>query len=588
MHGGIYEMMKQDKNSAEMRLKKEHLAFIWKYISRYKRGLVFSFITVVVLTVLELYSPFIVKNIIDISVPAKDIGAMFIQGGHIALISLFIWICNYYQVYINGKVSQSIVFDLRNDLMKKIVKQKMDFFSEKETGEIITVLGNDIKAVSDAFSSDMLNLIKDIFVLMSIVVIMFRLNYKLASIVVFSIPILFISIKFLGKEIRSGYKKVKEKISELNVSIEENMSGIREIKALSVEKKKNDEFIDINQGALRANLKLVVLVAMFFPIIVLVSSLVVGMILWLGGYEYSMGLITIGSISIFLNYSRKFFMPIKNLSQVFNIYQSAVVSLFRIYEYFQYEDRTYENPQITAYDIKVKGLKFAYDESEVLDIDSLKINHGDSIGIVGDSGSGKSTLARLLSGLYDYSQGSIKLGQGEISELSPENLTSNITYVNQSTKLFRGTVFDNIAYGRETISIEDVNNILEDMDIKDRLKEFKNGLNTKIQENQVGVSGGQKQIVSLLRSVSAKNKIIIFDEITSSLDLELEKKVSDYFKIRKDKTLIFITHRISGILGCDRIIFMKNGRIIAEGSHNDLLLKSSEYLEYCKYQGIEV
>ncbi|MCT4633585.1 MAG: ABC transporter ATP-binding protein/permease [Firmicutes bacterium] len=588
MHGGLYEMMKQDRNSAEMKLNKKHLGFMWKYISKYKSGVSISFFIVIALTILELYNPFIVKNIIDISIPNRDISGMFIQGGVLALVSLLIWTFNYFQVYINGRISQSIVFDLRNDLMKKVVNQKMDFFSEKETGEIITVLSNDIKAVSDAFSSDMLNLIKDLFVLFSIIFIMFSLNYKLATIVVLSIPILFISIKFLGKEIRSGYKKVKEKISELNVSIEENMSGIREIKALSVEKKKNDEFIEINQGALRANLKLVILVAMFFPIIVLVSSLVVGMILWVGGYEFSKGLLTIGMISIFLNYSRKFFMPIKNLSQVFNIYQSAVVSLFRIYDYFQYEDRVYGDIQVEEYHIKVDGLKFAYDETEVLDVESLEVSFGESIGIVGDSGSGKSTLARLMSGLYDYNNGSITVGKYQVSDLEPKKLTEIVTYVNQSTKLFRGTVFDNISYGRESASKEEVENILDDMGIRDRLKEFKNGLDTKVQENQIGVSGGQKQIVSLLRSVLAKNNIIIFDEITSSLDLELEKKVSEYFKRRKDKTLIFITHRISGILGCDRIIFMKDGKIIDSGSHKELLSKSSDYLEYCRYQGIEV
>lgn len=587
MHGGIYQLMKQDEGKKNIKLDKNHIKFILKFLLKYKLGLLLSFLCIISLTALELYNPIVVKNIIDIHIEGKDIKSIVINGCFLLVLSLIIWIVNYFQVYIGGKVGQGIIYDMRKSLTETIMKRKMDFFVEHQTGEIVTIINNDIKAVSDAFSSDMMNLLKDLFVLVSVVLIMFRINYKLAMIVILSIPVLFVSIRLLGNKIRSGYKEVKEKIAALNISIEENMSGIREIKALSVEKKKNDEFIEINESALSANLKLVVLMAMFFPIIVLVNSFVVGMILWLGGYEYSNGLITLGVISLFINYSRKFFMPIKNLSQVYNIYQSAAVSLVRIYDYFQYENLNYTSDIPKDFDLKIRNLKFSYENEEVLNIGELDIKSGEIVAVVGDSGSGKSTFGKLLSGLYYYENGSIKIGDVEVSSITPENLTNILTYVNQSTKLFRGSILENIKYSNGEIEEISITELLKEMNISDRINDLQEGLNTKIKENQVGISGGQKQLVSLIRSIIKENKIVVFDEITSSLDLELEKNILNYFHSKKDRTMIFITHRINGIQACDKIVFMRDGMIIDYGRHEELIKNCEPYMEFCSYQDVK-
>ena len=573
----------------DSRLLKRLLTYIKPYWIHVALGVLILFIV----TGLDLAGPFLIKEAIDRHIEPKVYeGLLVIILIYLAVLILQ-FVTKYWRTYLMQWIGQHIVFDIRMEIFRHLQRLSLAFFDKNPVGRLVTRVTTDVHTLNEWFSAGIVSVFGDFFLLFGIIIVMVSVNWKLALITFSVMPLLAYIIFFIRKRIREAYRDIRIRIARINAYLQENLSGMTVVQIFNREKRNFKKFDDLNQSHLEANLRSIFYYSLFWPSVDLIESIALALIIWFGGmWKYS-GALTFGVLVLFIEYSKRFFRPISDLTNKYNILQAAMASSERIFMLLD------NKPDITnpahpqklkkfSGEIEFRNVWFAYKKNKdgtpdyVLKDVSFHLTPGKKIAIVGATGAGKSSIINLLCRFYDVTDGEILLDGVNIKNLKIKDLRNYLGLVLQDVFLFVGTVEENIRLGNDDISLDTVTDAATDVNAHPFIDKLPEKYNEPVMERGASFSTGQKQLLAFARALAFNPNILILDEATSSVDTESEILIQQALKrLMTNRTSICIAHRLSTIQNCDRIIVMHKGKIREQGTHQQLLrLKGIYYKLY--------
>lgn len=571
-----------DENEQEEVLGKAYDARLMKRLIKYLRPYFKWVIIAIVLTVgvamMSTIRPYLTKIAIDDYIVNKDSAGL----NKIILILLSTLILQgllqYTMTYLTQWIGQKTIFDLRMELFAHIQKLSMRFFDRNPVGRLVTRLTNDIEVLNEMFSSGIVMVFADIFIIGGILFFMFSLSWQLTLIALsVVIPLIYATVIFRRK-VRSAFRDVRFYLAKMNSFLQEHISGILVVKIFSKEKRTLEEFKKINYDHTKANKRSVLYYSVFFPVVELIGAVSGALIIWYGGGEVVQGVLTIGILISFIQYSEMFFRPIRDLSEKYNIMQTAMASSERIFRLLDRKAAINDpekplNPGSLDGVIEFKNVWFAYIKQDyVLKDISFKINKGEKIAFVGATGAGKSSIMNLLCRFYDAQKGEITVDGINIKDLKQSELRKNIGLVVQDIFLFSDSIANNISLNNNEIDESKIIDAAKAIGINSFISRLPLGYGQNVKERGVTLSQGERQLITFARALAYDPKILILDEATSSVDTHSEILIQNAIdKLMEGRTSIIIAHRLSTIQKCDKIIVMHKGEIRESGTHQELL-----------------
>ena len=548
------------------------------FVKPYKMSYYFVMIFAIFLSVFSILTPYLLKITVDDYITQKDYDGMIFYVG-LMMIALILEVCfQFLFVFYANFLGQRVIKDLRVSLFNKIIKFKMSYFDTSAVGRLVTRVVNDTETIASIFSQGLFMIIADLLKMSIVIIIMLVINWKLSLIVFSVLPIILYATRLFQKSMKTAFEEVRKEVANLNSFVQERLSGIKIIQIFHREKIEYDTFLEINNKHKNAWLKTVWFNSIFFPVAELSSSITIGLLVWYGGLNASSGDgVTLGVIFLFIQMSQMLFRPLRQIADKFNSLQMGMVSTSRIFKILETDSSISNLGNLKP--LKIKGsitfenVRFSYVENEeVLKGVNLKVNPGETIAIVGPTGAGKTSLINLLSRFYEYQSGEIKIDNFSIRNLKLDCLRKHICTVSQDVFLFAASIYDNITLFDDSIKIEEVIAAAKAIGVHDFITNLPGGYNYNVKERGVMLSSGQRQLIAFLRSYLADPTILILDEATSSIDSNSEELIQKATsRITKGKTSIIIAHRLETIRKADRIIVMDDGKILEDGTHEDLL-----------------
>lgn len=561
------------------------------YVKPYKKYVVLAILLNILVAALGPLRPYLTKIAVDNYIANKDYHGLTI----ICLIlfaSLFLQaIVQYFLTFYTELMGQKIIFDLRVQIFSHVQKLALKFFDKTPIGRIVTRVTNDVESLNEMFSSGIVAVFSDIFVIVWIFVFMFSLSWNLALVTLSVIPILFYATFLFRKKVREAYRAVRYHLARLNSYMQEHVTGMNIVQIFSKENEELEKFSSINNDYKTANIKSVFYYAVFFPFVELLSSITIGLIIWYGGGEVIQKQLTIGVLFAFLQYTEMFWRPVRDLSEKYNILQTAMASSERIFKLL--DDNTFiKNPNKPVElknvkgEIEFKNVWFAYNSDEyVLKNVSFKINPGETVAIVGATGAGKTSIINILTRFYEIEKGSITIDGIDIRLLDKRELRKYISVVLQEVFLFSGTIKSNISLGSDKISDEQIIEAAKIVGAHNFISKLPNGYDEEVKEKGATLSVGQRQLISFARALAHNPRILILDEATSSIDTETEILIQKAIeKLLVGRTSIVIAHRLSTVQNADKIIVIHKGELKEIGTHQELLAKRGIYYKLYQLQ----
>jgi ABC-type multidrug transport system fused ATPase/permease subunit len=498
---------------------------------------------------------------------------------------------NFLQVYAMEYTGQRMMHDLRMRVFGHIQRLSLSFFDRTPIGRIVTRATNDVQNLHDMVTITVTTLFKDVFLLGGIIVVMIKINWELALVCFSLFPlIVYITFSFSSKA-RDAFREVRLKIAKINATLQEDFSGIKVVQIFNREDENYRRFKVLNHENYLANLRQIRIFALFVPIIEIVGTTAIALLIWYGGGKVISNTLSLGTLVAFLSYLRMFFQPIRDISEKYNIMQSAMASTERIFGVLDHREMI---PQPSAPksiggirgEIEFKNVTFSYTGDEVVLRDiSFNVGEGETVAIVGATGAGKTSIISLLERFYDPQRGHILIDGVDIRELETSHLRSQIGLVLQDVFLFAGDVRSNIQLGNYVLSQDDIERIVRYVNADRFIQKLPKGLEEDVKEGGSILSAGERQLLAFARALAVDPKILILDEATSSVDAETERLVQDaLIKLMEGRTSIIIAHRLSTIQRADRIIVMHKGRVREMGTHAQLMTRKGFYHKFYQLQ----
>lgn len=585
--------MPNDYNSEEEILGKAYDSRLMRrllgYIKPYRKYVIFAIFMNIIVAGLGPVRPVLIKIGVDKYIAHSDYhGLIYISLLLFASLILQV-VVQYFLTYYTQYLGQKTTYDLRTQIFKHVQKLALRFFDKTPIGRIVTRTTNDVEALSQLFSSGIVTVFSDVFIIVWILVFMFSLDVKLSLVTLSVLPFLIYGTFLFRKKARESYRDVRLHLARLNAYMQEHITGMNVVQIFNKEKEETKRFSSINADYKGAYIKSIFYYAIFYPGVEIISSIAVGLIIWYGGGEVLRHTVTIGDIFAFLQFTEMFFRPIRDLSDKYNIMQTAMASSERIFKLL--DNKTFiNNPENPTSLKKVKGeiefkdVSFAYINDEyVLKNINFKINPGETVAIVGHTGAGKTSIINILTRFYNLNKGQILLDGVDIQNLDKRELRKFISIVLQDVFLFSGTISSNINLNDESISREKIIEACKIVGADRFIQNLPDKYDEEVKERGATLSVGQKQLISFARALVFNPQILILDEATSSVDTETEILIQKAIeKLLVGRTAIVIAHRLSTIQSADKIIVMHKGEIRETGNHQELLAKKGIY--YRLYQ----
>ncbi|MCW4453148.1 ABC transporter ATP-binding protein/permease [Kaistella sp. BT6-1-3] len=559
----------------------------WDIIKRlFKIGMTFrswfivTLIISIVLSVISTYRPYLTMQIVDNDIiKLQDEGLMM---KHIYILVALVFgetILNFFLVYFSNFISQNVIRDIRERLYHKLIYFRTSFFDKTAIGQLVTRAVGDVETISTVYTDGFLMVFGDILRIVFVLIMMFQVDVHLSYISLAILPLMVVITRFFQKKLRKAFGDERTWTANQNSFVQERLQGMSLIQVFNRQEAEFKKFDQINITLKAALLRTVFIFSLFFPVVELISSLFIGFILFYGGYIT----ISAGVVIAFIQYISMLIRPLRQIADRFNNIQRGIVGAERVLGVMD-EDFALPNEGTVMKDhfdgkIEFKDVYFSYDENqEVLKGISFKVNPGETVAIVGATGAGKSTIISLITRLYDINSGKILLDDVALKDYELYNLRSHIGVVLQDVFLFHGTIFENLTFGDESITLEKIKAVAKDIEVDEFIESLPGGYDYVVRERGSSISLGQRQLLSFLRAYLSDPKILILDEATSSIDHQSEKLIQRATeKITKNRTSIIIAHRLSTIEKADKIIVMEKGRIVEEGKHLELLDKNGYY-----------
>ena len=602
------------------------------YLRPYKWQVAVALLAIVLKALADVLGPYLTKVAIDKYLASHTeahslldrflssrpmVGIAQIAAIYVGILA-FSFVLEFAQTYIMQWTGQKVMFDLRSQIFRHLQAIHVSFFDKNPVGRLVTRVTTDVDALNEMFTAGVVSIFEDVFVLAGILVIMLNMNWRLALITFAVLPLIFYATSIFRRKVRESYRRIRIAIAKINAFLQEHVTGIVVLQLFNRERKSYERFEKINRTHMDAFKDAIMAHAVYYPVVEVLSATAIACVVWFGGNQVIRGFVTLGVLVAFMQYAQRFFRPIQDLSEKYNILQSAMASSERIFKLLDTpaeivspaKPRQPEGPGRIEFDHvwfayrtlaqaaeeaarKGERLKAAaggdgnlLDEYDLVLRDvSFTIEPGDTVAIVGHTGAGKTTIISLLLRFYDVQRGSIRIDEVDIRDMSLVDLRRRFGVVLQDPFLFTGTVAGNIRLGSRWIEDEMVENAAEQVNVAEFIRSLPGGFSEEVHERGSTLSTGQKQLISFARALAHNPKILVLDEATSSVDTETEFRVREALsRMVEGRTSIVIAHRLSTVQRANKIIVMHKGKVREIGSHQQLLTNRGIYWKLYQLQ----